>query len=147
MGLAISPSASRAKSKARQDLRLSLRAQRSWASNASMKKNPLSTSLRVDTQATDSTCSGCRAKTPAANALGQGSLERRSSARKSSNAPATWRARLVAWKAPGSSPKSSASSIQERRVSGNQLAPWKLVKAQTKLSRRRPARTSGRSLT
>ena len=51
------------------------------------------------------------------------------------------------WKAAGSRPKSWASSIHERRVSGNQFAPWKLLKAQPSPDALSPDCTSGRAVT
>src|SRR5438445_13810050 len=48
---------------------LSSRAYRPYAQSVSMKNNALSTSLRSDAQATDSTYNGCHEKSAATNAL------------------------------------------------------------------------------
>ena len=45
------------------------RAYPTYASVASIQKSVLSTSLRCDTHATDSTCNGCNAKSAATHAL------------------------------------------------------------------------------
>ena len=59
-----------------------------------MKKSPESTSLRSETQATDSTCSGWTAKTAATKALRPTPRVMRASAKKSTSVAAAWSARL-----------------------------------------------------
>jgi len=91
--------------------------------------------LRSATQATDSTWSGCTAKSAATNALLHAAPVSRTRRRKRSTVLATWRRRFVAWK-PGAlfakgcasfpSPWSSASSIRDIHVSGCQFA-WSVA--------------------
>src|ERR1019366_10293000 len=63
--------------------------------NDSIQKNVHRTSFRSDTQATDSTCSGCSAKRKAATALGQRARVARCRNAKSSHVESAWISTLV----------------------------------------------------
>ena len=69
-----------------------------------MKKTPDSASLRSDAQATDSTWSGCNAKTAATKPLCHGARVIRTNAANRSRLPSTCNARFVAWYPRGSRP-------------------------------------------
>ena len=69
MGLDIKPSAKKTIASQKLQRRFSL-ANRTYAKSASNAKKVLKTSLRSETQATDSTCNGCQANKAAMNALG-----------------------------------------------------------------------------
>src|ERR1019366_1070060 len=104
-------------------------------------KKALSESFRCGTQATDSTCSGCRAKINATHALGQRRPVERFRNAKSSSTARAWNSTLVRWCHPLRSPNNWQSSMCERRVSGNQLAASPEVNAQATFAGVMPART------
>ena len=62
-----------------------------------MKNSPLSTSRRSATQATDSTCKGCRANNAATSALGQSAPVIRHRTKNSVTADAACSKTLVKW--------------------------------------------------
>ena len=70
MGLAISPSAKRTITARYHTSENGCRTYPTYAASVSMKNNPLRTSFRSVTQATDSTCNGWIANNAAVNALG-----------------------------------------------------------------------------
>ena len=105
------------------------------------------TSLRSATQATDSTCVGCTAKSAATTALRPGAPVMRESTRNRSAAFAACRSTLTAWWAPGASPKSCTSSMCESHVSGCQLLAWKVVNAHARPAQPSPPCTTGFSVT
>ena len=113
------------------------------AQSVAKKKNPLRTSLRSESQATDSTRSGCQAKSAAKAALVQRAPVRRRIARKARAALSECRSTLVAWCPRGSSPKSVMSSMCDSQVSGCQFVASPEVSAQRKPSQPRPAMTCG----
>jgi len=88
---------------------------------ASIQNSVLSTSLRSEIHATDSTCSGCRAKS-AATAKGRhrAPVMRRSTWNRS-RALAQWNTTLTRWCMPGFVPKIVTSSMCDSQVSGCQL--------------------------
>src|SRR5579883_255044 len=106
---------------------------RTYAQRARNQKKAQRTSLRSETHATDSTCSGWSAKTNATNVLGQKAAVARNRNRKRKTEAAAWMATLTRWCAPASSSKSSRSSKWERRVTGNQLAASVEVMAEATL--------------
>ena len=71
---------------------------------ASSKKNALNTSLRSDTQATDSARNGCNANIAATKALHQNAPVIRRKAKKSMIAAAACNRTLVKWCPPASGP-------------------------------------------
>src|SRR5258705_6411638 len=113
----------------------------------SIQKSPLSTSLRSEIQATDSTWSGWSANTAATKAERQKAPVIETNKRKVIAAVAAWIAALTRWWPPGSTPNSWQSSMWESQVRGCQFAAREVVKAQMTPSRVRPAWTVGFSLT
>ena len=97
--------------------------------------------------ATDSAWIGWTAKSAAAKAEAPILPVALRSAPKSRHAASAWSAALVAWKPPGSGPKSSTSSISESQVRGCQFAAYRLWNAQATLRGDRPARTKSLSVT
>ena len=108
-----------------------------------MKNSVLRTSLRSETQATDSTCKGCSPKSAATKALRQRAPVIHRSATKSRTVLAACKARLTVWcqPAPSSAPNSWQSSMWESIVSGCQLPTVMPVKAWTMPSQVSPLRT------
>ena len=104
MGFASSPSARLANSATRARQAFGWRAAEAKASSASMKKRPERTSLRAETQATDSTCKGWTAKTAAAKALRGSSPASLESATNSRALASAWSSRFVSRKPPGVEP-------------------------------------------
>ncbi len=85
--------------------------------------------MRSAIQATDSTCTGCTAKSAATAAQRQNEPVSARSARKSSSVPVACSPRLTRWWAPAFRPKKLASAMCESQVRGCQLAAWKPVNA------------------
>jgi hypothetical protein len=101
----------------------------------------LRTSFLSATHATDSTWSGCTAKSAATRALRHKAPVIREKSRNKSKTPTTWSTRFVVWYTPGDEPPRLASSWSDSQVNGCQLAWDVVVNAQTTPSRVRPART------
>jgi hypothetical protein len=116
---------------------------RACARIASSQKSVESTSLRSVTHATDSTWSGCRAKTAATNALGHTSPVARRSATYTSAAFAACSAALTAWCPAAEAPNSWQSTISESHVSGIQKPRCVAPNAHAIPARVSPARTTG----
>ena len=108
-----------------------------------MKKNVLNTSFRSDTQATDSTCRGWRAKRAATKALRQTAPVIRRHRAKSSSVLPTCSATFTKWGPQAFWPKTWQSSMCDSHVSGCQLLPCMAVKAQTRPALVSPWKTLG----
>ena len=100
-----------------------------------------STSLRSETQATDSTWSGCTANSAPTTALRQSEPVARRNQAKSRVALTAWRTTETRWWLPASRPKNSTSAMWESQVTGCQLEPWTEEKAQTSPSQDNPRST------
>src|SRR5437660_191671 len=88
-----------------------------YAHTVSRKKNALNTSLRSETQATDSTCSGCSANRAATSALRHSAPVIRLRTRNNSRVLVRWNPALARWCAPARWPKSWQSRLCESHVS------------------------------
>src|SRR5206468_2950224 len=100
-----------------------------YAQRVNMKNKVLSTSLRSEIQATDSTCNGCRPNNAATSALRQVAPVIFLSSANSSEVLARCSARFTRCKASGLGPQSWQSNISDSQVMGCQLPARVLVHA------------------
>jgi len=114
-----------------------------YIQSVSRKKQPLNTSLRSETQATDSTRNGCQANNAATTALRQNAPVIAFNNRRSSIALAQWSNTLTMWGGPAFNPNNWQSSMCESQVSGCQLLACWSTKDQTTPHQLKPARTVG----
>ena len=110
-------------------------------------KNVESRSLRSETQATDSTCSGWKAKRAAATRESMAAPVIRARTRKRTAAFTACSPAFTRWCAPGSWPKSWTSSMCDSQARGCQLATDRVVNAQRIPSAVSPAATTGLAVT
>src|SRR5882672_11239061 len=104
-------------------------------------KKALKTSLRSATQATDSTCSGCRANNAATNALFQVASVNFCNRKKSRTAFAVCSSKFTKCGPKGPFPNNCESNIKESQVSGCQFAANPVVKAHAILAGFKPVWT------
>ncbi len=112
-----------------------------------MPRKVESTSFRSATQATDSTCRGCKANKAATMPLRHTDPVIRRSASSSTIELPACNARFTRCMARLERPKSCTSSISDHHVSGCQLACHSVVSAQVTESQLSPSRRCGFSYT
>src|SRR5580704_2405971 len=118
---------------------------RRYAHTVSIQNSVLRTSFRSDTQATDSTWSGCAANSAATNALGPSRPVIAWSRPNRSSVFTMCSSRLVTWWGPALMPYICTSSMWDHQVSGCQLEAYPLVHAHLTPDPVRPPETCGLS--